>query len=40
MNNINPSDLLKELEETENNMEEMEKNSQLAERKKENEKNN
>ena len=40
MNNINPSDLFKELEETENRMEEMEKNSQLAERKKENEKNN
>ena len=40
MNNINPSDILKELEETENHMEEMEKNSKLAERKKENEKNN
>ena len=38
MNNINPSDLLKELEEIENHMEEMEKNSQLAEKKKEKEK--
>ena len=37
MNNINPSDILKELEETEDRMEDMEKNSQLAERKKENE---
>ena len=37
MNNINSSDLLKEFEETEDRMEDMEKNSQLAERKKEKE---
>ena len=40
MNKINPSDILKKLEEIENHMEEMEKNSKLAEREKENEKNN
>ena len=39
MNNINPSDILKELEEVEKRMIEMEKNSQLAERKKEDERN-
>ena len=40
MNNINPSDLFKNLEEVEKRMIEMEKNSKPAERKKENEKNN
>ena len=37
MNNINPSDLFKNLEEVEKRMIEMEKNSKLAERKKEKE---
>ena len=37
MNNINPSDIFEYLEGVENRMIEMEKNSQLAERKKEKE---